>query len=172
MPRSVRQPKSSLQSYELTRLALASNLRKEIGALLDQWLEENAAAMLGRWLMEQRERSVKYAEALHGDDLRRPGTPSVSDNFLADPAVPRRKTAAQCEAMPVWHGCIAAFPPFSPGDQAAAVKRGQRRRAVSLRKRRASPRIPAASGLSPASPQYCGQRTGAQSQWGASVGGS
>jgi hypothetical protein len=80
--------KNSLQSYELTRLAHASNLRKEMGALLDQWLEENAAAMLARWLMEQRERSVKCADALHGDDLRRPGTPSVSDNFLADPAVP------------------------------------------------------------------------------------
>ena len=79
--------KNSLQSYELTRLAHAANLRKEMSALLDQWLEENAAAMLARWLMEQRDRSVKCAEALHDADLRRPGPPSVSDNFFADPAM-------------------------------------------------------------------------------------
>jgi hypothetical protein len=45
--------RTSLQSYELTRLSHAANLRKEIGTLLDQWLEENACAMLARWLMEQ-----------------------------------------------------------------------------------------------------------------------
>jgi hypothetical protein len=39
----------------LTRLSHAANLRKKISALLDQWLEENASAMLARWLMEQRE---------------------------------------------------------------------------------------------------------------------
>ena len=37
--------KNSLQSYELSRLAHASNLRKEIVALVDQWMEETAAAM-------------------------------------------------------------------------------------------------------------------------------
>jgi len=46
--------RTSLQSYELTRLSHAANLRKEIGTLLDQWLDENASAMLARWLMEQR----------------------------------------------------------------------------------------------------------------------
>ena len=45
--------RNSLQSYELSRLG---DLRKEIGALLDLWMEENSAAMLARWLMEQRER--------------------------------------------------------------------------------------------------------------------
>lgn len=49
--------RNSLQSYEFTRLAHAANLRKEISALLNQWLEENAAAMLARWLMDQRERN-------------------------------------------------------------------------------------------------------------------
>ncbi len=42
--------RNSLQSYELSRLSHAANLRKEISALLDQWLEENASAMLARWL--------------------------------------------------------------------------------------------------------------------------
>jgi hypothetical protein len=48
--------RNSLQSYELSRLSHAANLRKEITQLLDSWLEENTAAMLARWLMEQRER--------------------------------------------------------------------------------------------------------------------
>jgi len=45
--------RNSLQSYELSRLSHAANLRKEIGQLLDTWLEETAAAMLARWLIEQ-----------------------------------------------------------------------------------------------------------------------
>ena len=40
--------RNSLQSYELSRLSHAANLRKEIGQLLDSWLEENSAAMLAR----------------------------------------------------------------------------------------------------------------------------
>ena len=32
--------RTSLQSYELTRLSHAANLRKEIATLLDQWLDE------------------------------------------------------------------------------------------------------------------------------------
>ena len=49
--------RSSLQSFELSRLSHASNLRKEIVALLDEWVEENAAGMLARWLLEQPEPS-------------------------------------------------------------------------------------------------------------------
>ena len=44
----------SLQSFELSRLNHAANLRKEIAALVDQWLEETVAAMLARWLIERR----------------------------------------------------------------------------------------------------------------------
>ena len=54
--------RNSLQSYELSRLSHAANLRKEIGALLDEWLDENACAMLARWLIEQRERPPRVAE--------------------------------------------------------------------------------------------------------------
>jgi hypothetical protein len=43
----------ALQSFELSRLNHASNLKKEIDTLLDQWLDETAAAMLARFLMEQ-----------------------------------------------------------------------------------------------------------------------
>lgn len=44
--------RNSLQSFELSRLSHASNLRKEIAALEDQWLEENAVAMLARLLLK------------------------------------------------------------------------------------------------------------------------
>ncbi len=62
--------RNTLQSYELSRLAHAANLRKELGALLDQYLEENTAAMLARWLMDQRERTV-----LGGETCSRARTP-------------------------------------------------------------------------------------------------
>src|ERR1700693_1792719 len=76
--------RNSLQSYELSRLSHAANLRKEISALLDQWLEENASAMLARWLMEQRERPSQVLEpASTGEPSPKCGH-AVSDNFLAD----------------------------------------------------------------------------------------
>jgi hypothetical protein len=71
----------SLQSFELTRLNHAANLRKEIAALLDQWMDETAAAMLARWLRDNwnvlrrgaRRKPVRgRAEALLGEaPLRR-----------------------------------------------------------------------------------------------------
>jgi hypothetical protein len=86
--------RNSLQSYELSRLSHASNLRKEIGQLLDNWLEENSSAMLARWLMEQREHSVHTPERTSTPEPRIPGVHSVSDNFLADqggaPSVTRK----------------------------------------------------------------------------------
>ena len=78
--------RNSLQSYELTRLSDAANLRKEINALLDQWLEENASAMLARWLMEQRARPSEIDATAPGE-AKANGGPSVSDNFFADTAV-------------------------------------------------------------------------------------
>jgi hypothetical protein len=41
-----------LQSYELTRLNHAANLRQEIAALIDQWIQESSEAMLARWLLD------------------------------------------------------------------------------------------------------------------------
>ncbi len=92
--------RNSLQSYELSRLAHAANLRKEIGALLDQWMEENACAMLARWLIEQRERPPRASEHVSSGDLfpasghsmsaSVPGSRahSVSDNVFADRPAP------------------------------------------------------------------------------------
>jgi hypothetical protein len=85
-----------LQSYELSRLSHAANLRKEITQLLDSWLEENTAAMLARWLMEQRERPATreqsepaIAATSNGDrspatDSRSKNSQVVSDNFFVD----------------------------------------------------------------------------------------
>ena len=92
--------RNTLHSYELSRLAHASNLRKEISSLLDQWLDENANAMVARWLIEQRERTVHAADAQPAPDhAASESVPanghSVSDNLLADrlvrPNVSRRR---------------------------------------------------------------------------------
>jgi hypothetical protein len=44
--------RSSLQSFELARLNHASNLRTEIAALIDQWIQETSEAMLARWMLD------------------------------------------------------------------------------------------------------------------------
>lgn len=81
--------RNSLQSYELSRLAHVANLRKEAVALLDQMIEENSAAMLARWLMEQREREVNPPPApAHASSAASAGK-TASDNFLPDFAAER-----------------------------------------------------------------------------------
>lgn len=44
----------SLESFELSRLNHAANIRKEIAALIEQWIEETAEALLARWMREDR----------------------------------------------------------------------------------------------------------------------
>jgi hypothetical protein len=44
--------RTSLESFELSRLNHAANLRREIAALIDEWIEETAEAMLARWMLE------------------------------------------------------------------------------------------------------------------------
>jgi hypothetical protein len=81
--------RNSLQSYELSRLSHAANLRKEIGALLDQWIEENACAMLARLLIQQRERPSRALESAPAEEVLPGNGHSVSDNIFADRAGPR-----------------------------------------------------------------------------------
>ena len=78
--------RNSLQSFELSRLSHAANLRKEIIALMDQWQEENASAMLARLLLQQRERAPRTSEPLSETESRSNGGHSVSDNLFADRA--------------------------------------------------------------------------------------
>jgi hypothetical protein len=44
--------RASLQSFELARLNHAANLRNEIAALIDQWVQETCEAMLARWILD------------------------------------------------------------------------------------------------------------------------
>jgi len=78
---------NTLQSYELSRLGHAANLRKEIASLLDQYADENANAMIARVLIEQRERGARVVDPeLQAADPRpapRNGH-SASHNFLVD----------------------------------------------------------------------------------------
>ena len=45
---------TSLESYELSRLNHAANIRREVGALIEQWIEDTAQALLARWVREDR----------------------------------------------------------------------------------------------------------------------
>ena len=76
--------RTSLQSYELSRLSHAANLRKEITALVEQWIEENSNAMLARWLMQYREREIPIEDSLPDAPEAPPGDESASDNFFAE----------------------------------------------------------------------------------------
>ncbi len=87
--------KNSLQSFELSRLSHAANIRKEIAALLDQWMDDNANATLARLLLEERERSAREADLLSTGKSRNSVTHSVSDNFLADRMVPQGENTNQ-----------------------------------------------------------------------------
>src|SRR6266478_1237603 len=79
--------RTSLQSFALSRLSHAANLRKEIGALLDLWMEENSSAMLARWLMDQGERPQQVQEdPVPGEPLPKNGH-AVSHNFFANRSV-------------------------------------------------------------------------------------
>lgn len=82
--------RNSLQSYELSRLSHAANLRKEIGALFDQWIDETACAMVARLLMDQRERQAPVPEQPPAEEvLPQKGDPRshfVSDNVFAERA--------------------------------------------------------------------------------------
>ena len=84
--------RNSLQNYELSRLSHVANLRKEIGALLDLWIEENSAAMLARWLMDHGERTQQAADGAAPVEARLSKGRRASDNFFADPVVSPQAT--------------------------------------------------------------------------------
>ena len=83
--------KNSLQSFELSRLSNAANLRKEIGALLDQWMADQASATVARMLLQERERASHGSEPLPHARAAAAGEQSVSDNFFANRAAPQPK---------------------------------------------------------------------------------
>jgi hypothetical protein len=79
--------RNSLQSFELSRLSHAANLRKEISQLLDNWLEENSSALLARWLMEQGKRPAGGEERMEktpANTARGRNEHAASDNVFAE----------------------------------------------------------------------------------------
>ena len=88
--------RNSLQSYELSRLSHAANLRKEIAQLLDSWIEENSAAMLARWLMEHRERYAAAEQASPAPESGATNGHAASDNFLEDYAASPQENRGRC----------------------------------------------------------------------------
>ena len=80
---------ASLQSFELSRLNHAANLRREIATLIDQWIQESSEAMLARWMLDQR-------NSLH--ETRLP----TSDLFQAflDPAPASKPQPISAEILP------------------------------------------------------------------------
>ena len=79
--------RTSLQSFELSRLSHAANLRKEIAALLDQWIDESSEALLARWLMEQDERSGHVQQPVTPKPPVPENRAGASHNFFANQTV-------------------------------------------------------------------------------------
>jgi hypothetical protein len=61
--------RASLQSFELTRLNHAANLRQEIATLIDQWIQETSEAMLARWMLDHH-KSMQPSPMAHADVVR------------------------------------------------------------------------------------------------------
>ena len=85
-PKNVTQPpwdfllsasRTTLQSFEQSRLNHAANVRKEIVQLLDAWLAENSNALLARWLIERENHLTNAVEPLC--------TPACGGNLPAKP---------------------------------------------------------------------------------------
>lgn len=65
----------TLQSFELSRLNHAANIRQEIDTLMNQWLEETAAALLARFLIEQSLLDPNVTRSRMRRQLTRPRVP-------------------------------------------------------------------------------------------------
>jgi hypothetical protein len=96
--------RASLQSFELTRLNHAANLRQEIAALMDQWIQETSEAILARWMLD------------HHKSLQSPAmSPSELARTLLD-----QPAALFPELQPSLSEIVPAPPRFS--DSSASVK--------------------------------------------------
>lgn len=89
---------ASLESYELSRLNHAANLRREIAALIDQWIDETVQARLARSILEERalRRSALRCEPLPPQrqlPLEVPAPSEIATLHVAQPLkLPRRNT--------------------------------------------------------------------------------
>jgi hypothetical protein len=74
----------SSQSFELARLNHAANLRNEIAALIDQWIQESCEAMLARWMLDHHQ--SLQSPPISPADLVRSLIDPPSNTLLPDPA--------------------------------------------------------------------------------------
>jgi hypothetical protein len=78
--------RSSLQSFELSRLNHAANLRHEISVLMDRWIEETSEAMLAHWMLEHH--SSIHQPSLPAAELLRAFQDPCADPFPDIPKPP------------------------------------------------------------------------------------
>jgi len=76
----------SLESFELSRQNHAANIRREIAALIDQWVEDSAQALLARWVREDR----TLARGTESSARPAPESEILSSSPLPEQAPPRR----------------------------------------------------------------------------------
>jgi hypothetical protein len=60
---------TSLQDLELASLNRSANLGKAVKSELQMWIEQSAAAMLARWMIENREALLAAGAAIDTPDL-------------------------------------------------------------------------------------------------------
>ena len=89
--------RASLQSYELTRLNHAANLRAEIAALIDQWIQETSEAMLARWMLDHH-KSLQTAPLSPVDLVRTLIDPATS--LFPEPPPPAAPVSNMVPAPP------------------------------------------------------------------------
>jgi hypothetical protein len=78
--------RTSLQSFELARLNHAANLKREIAALIDQWIQERSEATLARWMLDHHE-SLHNLPPSAPEPL--PSFPELEVDLLPDSPMPR-----------------------------------------------------------------------------------
>lgn len=61
---------TSLQDLELASLNRSANLGKAVKSELQMWIEQCAAAMLARWMIENRETLLEAGAALNAPNLQ------------------------------------------------------------------------------------------------------
>lgn len=55
---------TSLHDFELASLNRDANLWKQIKPMLEQWVEQRAAAMVARWMIEKRDELLEAGSAI------------------------------------------------------------------------------------------------------------
>ena len=112
--------RASLQSFELARLNHAANLRAEIAALIDQWIQESSEAMLARWMLDHHQalqpQPAPPPDILHSVVNSSPANllPDSTHPFIS-PAAPALTTSrASARSSVPSHSPISARPSVPP----------------------------------------------------------